>query len=126
MILLRSGWHCTKIKFSIKNFFCNCDQILRKLWIWSHLRKKSLIETLIFNAMWDQIRDFLLRLEVLYLRNESHIDFRTQSVIMTLGGGEVSLMTFWNPKKLSSFKAHELRWTVNYKYQVIISNCNFK
>ena len=35
-----------KIKFSIKDFFSKCDQILRKLWIWSHLLKKSLIQKL--------------------------------------------------------------------------------
>ena len=32
-----------KMKFSIKNFFSKCDQIRRKLWICSHLLKKSLI-----------------------------------------------------------------------------------
>ena len=31
-----------KLKFSIKDFFSNCDQICRKLRIWSHLLKKSL------------------------------------------------------------------------------------
>ena len=30
--------------FSIKDFFSKCDQIHRKLRIWSHLLKKSLIE----------------------------------------------------------------------------------
>ena len=34
-----------KIKFSIKDFFGKCDQICRKQWIWSHLLKKSLMET---------------------------------------------------------------------------------
>ena len=38
-------------KFSIKNFFSNCDQIRRKLPIWSHLLKKSLMENFIF-AQW--------------------------------------------------------------------------
>ena len=33
-----------KKKFSIKDFFSNCDQIRRKLWIWSHLLKKSFIK----------------------------------------------------------------------------------
>ena len=33
-----------KMKFSIKGFFSKCDQICRKLRIWSHLSKKSLIE----------------------------------------------------------------------------------
>ena len=28
-----------KMKFSIKDFFSKCDQIHRKLWIWSHLLK---------------------------------------------------------------------------------------
>ena len=39
-----------KLKFSVKDFFSKCDQIRRKLWIWSHLLKKSLMEDLIFCA----------------------------------------------------------------------------
>ena len=34
--------------FSIKNFFSKCDQIRRKLRIWSHILKKSLMENFIF------------------------------------------------------------------------------
>ena len=37
-----------KMKFSIKDFFINCDQIRRKLRIWSRLLKKSLMEEFIF------------------------------------------------------------------------------
>ena len=37
-----------KMKFSIKAFFSKCDQIRRKLWIWLHLLKKSLMENFIF------------------------------------------------------------------------------
>ena len=37
-----------KMKFSIKDFFSKCHQIRRKLRIWSHLLKKSLIENFIF------------------------------------------------------------------------------
>ena len=37
-----------KMKFSIKDFLIKCDQIRRKLWIWSHLLKKSLMQNLIF------------------------------------------------------------------------------
>ena len=40
-----------KMKFSIKDFFSKCDQIHKKLRIWSHLLKKSLIENFIFCAM---------------------------------------------------------------------------
>ena len=37
-----------KMKFSIEDFFSKCDQISRKLRIWSHLLKKSSIENFIF------------------------------------------------------------------------------
>ena len=37
-----------KMKFSIKDFFSNCDQIESFLWIWSYLLKKSLMENFIF------------------------------------------------------------------------------
>ena len=40
-----------KWKFSIKNFFSKFDQIRRKLRIWSHLLKKSLIENFMFCAV---------------------------------------------------------------------------
>ena len=38
-----------KMKFSIKDFFSKCDQILMR--IWSHLLKKSLMENFIFCAV---------------------------------------------------------------------------
>ena len=36
------------MRLFIKDFFSKCDQICRKLRIWSHLLKKSLIENFIF------------------------------------------------------------------------------
>ena len=39
------------MKFSIKIFFSKCDQICRKLRIWSHLLKISLMENFIFCAV---------------------------------------------------------------------------
>ena len=36
------------MKFSIKDFFCKCDQIRNFLRIWSHLLKKSLMENFMF------------------------------------------------------------------------------
>ena len=46
-------WYYTaqKMKFSIKDFFSKGDQIRRKLRIWSHLLKKSLMENFIFCAV---------------------------------------------------------------------------
>ena len=40
-----------KLKFSITHFFSKCEQIRRKLRIWSHLLKKLLIENFIFCAV---------------------------------------------------------------------------
>ena len=39
------------MKFLIKNVFSKFDQIHRKLRIWSHLLKKSLMENFIFYAV---------------------------------------------------------------------------
>ena len=39
------------MKFSVKDFFSKCDQIDRKLRIWSHLLQKSLMENFIFCAV---------------------------------------------------------------------------
>ena len=39
------------MKFSIQYFFRKCDQFCRKLRIWSHLLKKSLMENFIFCAV---------------------------------------------------------------------------
>ena len=47
-----NSWNTAqKIKFSIKDFFSKCDQIRRKLRLWSHLLKKSLKENFIFCAV---------------------------------------------------------------------------
>ena len=49
-----------KMKFFIKGFFSKCNQIRKKLRIWSHLLKKSLMENLIFCAVktthWIKVR----------------------------------------------------------------------
>ena len=39
------------MKFSITDFFSKCDQIHRKLWIWSNLLTKSLLENSIFSTV---------------------------------------------------------------------------
>ena len=40
-----------KMKFSIRDFFSKCDQVRRKLRIWSHVLKKSSLESFIFCAL---------------------------------------------------------------------------
>ena len=44
----RLRYHCTKMKFSVKDFFGKYEQICWKLRICSHLLKKYLIENFIF------------------------------------------------------------------------------
>ena len=46
-----------KTKFSIKDFFSKCDQILSFLRIWSDLLKKSLMENLIFCVVYVKEED---------------------------------------------------------------------
>ena len=41
------------MKFSIKDFLSKYDEIRRKLRIWSHLLKKSLMENFIFRAVYE-------------------------------------------------------------------------
>ena len=49
---INSPYHCTKIKFSIEDFFSKCDRIGSFLWIWSHLLKRSLKQNFIFCAVY--------------------------------------------------------------------------
>ena len=65
------GLHYTKMKFSIKEFFSKCDQIHRKLQIWSHLLKKSLMENFIFCGELRLFATEILR----YQCNSSHFGF---------------------------------------------------
>ena len=50
------------MKFSAKDFFSKCDQIRRKLRIWSHLLKKSIMMTLFFGSVNDLMGDGKYRL----------------------------------------------------------------
>ena len=51
---LRAKTKAREMKFFIEDFFSKCDQFRRKLLIWSHLLKKSLMENLIFCAYFSE------------------------------------------------------------------------
>ena len=53
--------HCTKMNFSVKDFFSKCDQIRRKLRIWSNLLKKSLTENFIFCAVQSEMQTVVVQ-----------------------------------------------------------------
>ena len=48
-----------KLKFSIDDFLSKCDQLWRKLRIWSHLLKKFSIENFIFCAVCVKLPDII-------------------------------------------------------------------
>ena len=48
------------MKFSVKDFFSKCDQIRSFLQIWAHLLKKSLMENVIFYAVYITFFNFSL------------------------------------------------------------------
>ena len=52
------------MKFPIKDFFSKCDQIRRKLRIWSHLLKKSLMENFYFYAVTRKKQMLVLHLQI--------------------------------------------------------------
>ena len=51
-----------KMKFSIKDFFSTCDQIRRKLQIWPHLLKKSLMEDFFVQWVLVSLYDYFIEL----------------------------------------------------------------
>ena len=62
IIYIFAGYHCTKMKFCIKDFFSKCDQIHSFLQIWSRLLKKPLMENFIFCAVYVTTFFFLLNI----------------------------------------------------------------
>ena len=74
-----------KIKFSVNNYFIKCDQIRRKLQIWSYLLTHSLMENFAFYAVQqpDPNREFLAsKRKLLY-------DICTINLLTTLSPAQV-------------------------------------
>ena len=57
--LIRTSNTAQKKKFSIKDFFSKCDQMRRKLGIWSHILTKSSMENFIFCVVQVTTHSFL-------------------------------------------------------------------
>ena len=69
--------------FSIKKFFSKCDQIRKKLRIWSHLLKRSVIENFIFYAVCCNIFKLILAILVCYVLTLSwrgSLSYRNQPI----------------------------------------------
>ena len=61
LIIVYASLTTQKMKFPIEDFFSKCDQICRKLRIWSHSLKKSLMENLIVCIVAELDSEFLLQ-----------------------------------------------------------------
>ena len=106
------GYHCKKIKFSIKDFFSKYDQTRSFLRIWSYLLEKSFMENFIFYAVVDLrviskcnkvLFQILLGVSscISYLKWNKLL-FRPTSVISRDSTGETFfayLAKFWHVKK---------------------------
>ena len=103
-----------KMKFSIKDFFSKCDQICRKLRIWSHLLKKTLMESLVFCAV---------RMSMLVLNNiHYNVDFFRLSM---LGYSEpLSDKCMSMPLNSESFSQSLNERLVSFSYTVISNACS--
>ena len=122
------------MEFSIKDLSSKCDQIRRKLRIWSHLLERSIMENLIFCAVYFQ----MTKPKIIKYRNYEHIDnneFRNK-LIRTLSSNDlrsddlaqftniykvtleplVALRCLWRKGMLHIIKLH--LWTKTYKKQL--------
>ena len=86
------------MKFPINDFFSKCDEICSFLRIWSHLRKKSLMENFIFCAVMTSVlvtlrwlkRDWISNFKKVYLK-------RRLAVLITAAVGLIEVWhTFFN------------------------------
>ena len=89
-----------KWRFSIKNLFRKCDQIRRKVRIWSRLLKKSVMENLIFCVMFHKEQNNIDVWQWLLLDMFMAYNFLTSSTI-ALPRSDVAIMM-----KLQFFAFH--------------------
>ena len=95
-----------KMKFSIKDFFRKFDQLYRKLRIWSHLLRKSLMENFIFRAV-QRVLGFILL-----------------TCFSSLSGAEIRLtISLTQPKKLD-FKSSKHNQILCAKLLFLFGGCN--
>ena len=101
-----------KIKLTIQDFFSKCDQIRRKLRIWLHLLKKSLMENFIFSAVkyvihinsrarrhqkWTVKSNILIKQET-FLQQQPNIVNRTMISNNVVAGSALGLIIFSSRK----------------------------
>ena len=65
------------MKFPIKDFFSKCVQIRSFLRIWSHLLKKSVMESLIFCEVIPKIDNWFLERMIVPHNSKYHVLFST-------------------------------------------------
>ena len=96
------------MKFSIKDFFSKCDQIRRKLRIWSHLLNKSLMENFIFCAVFKarKIRKNIVTLWNIQTTKQSEIS--SQAIMLDLSNKKQKMTYYLNrTNKSNKFNHNE-------------------
>ena len=79
--LMLTIYTAQKMKFSIKDFFCKCDQIRSFLRIWSHLLKKSLMKNFIFCTMvFLKFSGTYCRRKQIYIGYMKHLNMETKKI----------------------------------------------
>ena len=96
-----SSFTAQTMKFSIKDFFCKCDQIRIFLRIWSHLPKKSLMKNFIFCAV------------SIKLTQKKVWDHKFR-ITIALNGNLSYLQTIWNFTKKLLWKLFSVVYTVTH------------
>ena len=92
-----------KMKFSIKDFLSKCDQIHRKLRIWSYLLKKFLIENFIFCAVLEK-KDLPKR--------DIHLEFLTTLMLSRISSCTQMSFKIGILKDFAKFTEKNLCWSL--------------
>ena len=107
-----------KMKFSIKDIFSKCDQIRRKLQIWSRLLKKSLMENFIFCAVTGWIKEQALPIKANKMQTNNITEMKFFFGIATLLSFLVTNPTIYSfTLKVVLFKSSNRTLSFDSRYE---------
>ena len=90
-VLTERNFTAQKMKFSIKDFFSKCDHIHKKVRIWSHLTKKSLLENFIFCEVFEDLLTMIYLLKSVDMENCLELEFKMRGLIYSSRTDQVKL-----------------------------------
>ena len=90
-VLRERNFTAQKMKFSIKDFFSKCDHIHKKVRIWSHLLKKSLLENFIFCEVFEDLLTMIYLQKSVEMENCLELEFKMPGLIYSTRKDQVKL-----------------------------------